>query len=121
MSETVVYDIANRPKVTITRDDDDGLLAVVEIEGLEPQRDTTEEERSAGITSLDPPTVFVEDGNDRPTVVRTLIDGCVRAVSASATSTLGDTGGAYGRVCSAIRVAGAVRQALRLLDPPEDI
>jgi hypothetical protein len=123
VSTTIVYDVTSRPKVTITRDDDDGLTAIVEIDGLEPQRGTTAEERAVGITSLDPPTVFVRDRADRADVIRALVSGCIRAVSASATSTLDDdTGGPYGQVHTAIRVGGAVRAALRkFTDPVEDI
>lgn len=123
MSTTIVYDVTSRPKVTITRDDDDGFTAVVEVEGLEPQRGTSAEERAVGITSLDPPTVYVRARVDRAEVIRTLIRSCIRAVSASATSTLDDnTGGPYGQVHTAIRVGGAVRAALRkFTDPAEDI
>jgi hypothetical protein len=50
---------------------------------------------------------------------RLLIDACQRAVTASATSTLGDTGGPGGLLMTHFRVARGVRAALRLLG--EDI
>lgn len=122
MSQTVVYNTDGRPKVTLTRDDDDGLEAIIEVDGLEPTRDTTAEERAVGITSLDPPTVSVRDRSDRAEVLRALIDGGNRAVNASATSTLGETGGAYGMACSCYRVSSAIKAAIRMLsDPAEEI
>lgn len=120
MATTVVYDAKDAPKVTLTKDDAGGFTAVIEVEGLEPQRSTTAEERVAGITSLDPPTITVRKLATAYSTHRALIDASWRAVSASATSTLGgDTGGPGGLICTCIRVTAAVRHALRMLD--EDV
>lgn len=116
MSTTVVYDAADAPKVTLTLTDEQGFLCVVELEGLEPQRAVTAEERAAGITSLDPPTVAVRALPDRYETHRALLDAAWRAVSCSATSTTGDTGGPGGIAMCCYRVTAAVRHALRLLD-----
>lgn len=116
MSTTVVYDGATGPKVTLTRTDAGGFECVLEVDGLEPQRATTAEERAVGITSLDPPTVMI---SPRPTAAKThraLIDASFRAVSASATSTTGETGGVGGLLMTCLRVTMAVRHALRMLD-----
>ncbi len=79
---STVYDSVATPKITISRDADGFLHAVIEVDGLEPQRGTTPEERLDGISSLDPPTVDAVDE-------RALIDLSVRAVQAAVTSTVG--------------------------------
>ncbi len=119
MATTVTYDGVDAPKITLTREDSGGFTAIIEIEGLAPQRDVTSEERSVGVTSLDPPTVAVGKLSTDYRTHRALIDAAWRAVSASATSTLGDTGGPIGLICTCMRVTSAVRFALRLLD--EDV
>lgn len=116
---TTTYDVNGFPAVTLTRDVDGGLLAVVDITGLEPTRTTTSEERTAGVTSLDPPTVAIAAKTDRAKTVRALIDGAVRAVWASAASTLGTAGGMGDLVVSGWRTSVAVKQALRAID--EDV
>lgn len=117
MSTTVVYDTSFAPKVTLTKDDAGGFTAVIEVEGLDPQRGTSADERAMGITSLDPPTVTVSARASAYSTHRALIDASWRAVSASATSTLGgDTGGPAGLICTCLRVTAAVRHALRLLE-----
>lgn len=119
MSQTVVYDAVDAPKVTLTLTDELGFECIVEIDGLEPTRSTTAEERAAGITSLDPPTIQVSARSTRYLTHRALLDASWRAVSASATSTTGTTGGPGGLIMTCWRVTSAVRHALRLLD--EDI
>jgi hypothetical protein len=108
---TVVYDSVGSPRVTLSKTGDT-FDCILEVDGLEPDRDTTAEERAFGIRSLNPPTV-------RARTLRALIDAAVRAVQASATSTAGETGGPGGLLMTHYRVARAVRTALRLLD--EDI
>ena len=105
---TVVYDAVHSPKVTLTKT---GTVyeAVIEVEGLEPQRGTSADERRAGIRSLNPPTV-------RATKTRKLIDAACRAVAASATSTTGETGGPGGLLMTYYLTARAVKEAIRLLD-----
>lgn len=120
MSTIVIYDGVDAPKITLTKDDVGGYTAIIEIEGLEPQRDTTAEERAAGIDSLDPPSISVGKRSTEAKTHRALLDASWRAVSASATSTLGgDTGGPVGLVMTCLRVTAAVRHALRMLD--EDV
>lgn len=114
MATTVTYDPAWGPTVTLTVRDDGGVDAVVDVDGLEPQRDTTVEERAAGITSLDPPTVSVAAASTRYDTQRAVLDASWRAVCASATSTLGDSGGPAAMLLTCLRVTMAVRHALRL-------
>lgn len=116
MSETVVYDSTILPKVTLTRTTAGGFECVLEVDGLEPQRATTAEERAAGITSLDPPTVSISAKKTPGKTHRALLDASWRAVSASATSTTGETGGPGGLAMTCLRVTMAVRHALRALD-----
>jgi hypothetical protein len=111
MATTVTFDSILTPRVTVTKDGD-LFTAVVEVEGLNPVRDISPEETALGITALDPPTVQARSH-------RSLIDGCQRAVEASATSTLGDRGGPAAIYRTRLRVAIGVRNALRKLD--EDI
>nr|PZN62474.1 MAG: hypothetical protein DIU58_12380 [Sphaerobacter thermophilus] len=119
MAETIVYDGPGAPRITLTRTDRGALEAVIEVEGLAPQRDITAEERFAGILSLDPPTVRVRPARNVRKMHRSLISAACRAVSSSATSTTGETGGPGAIICVYMRVALAMRQALRRLG--EDI
>lgn len=108
---TVIYDTGTTPRVTLSLES--GVYtAVLEVEGLDPQRGTTAEERSEGISSLDPPTVSADNYRD-------LIDRAQRAVGSSIESTLGENGGAGEITMVYYRVAKGVRQAIRLLG--EDI
>lgn len=116
MATTVTYDGVDAPRVVLTKEDSGGFSATIEVEGLATQRDVTSEERAVGVTSLDPPTVAVGKLSTDYRTHRALIDAAWRAVSASATSTLGDTGGPVALICTCMRVTAAVRQALRLLD-----
>lgn len=118
MSTTVTYDVDGMPRVTLTRDGN-FWEATLEIDGLAPQRGTTAEERSAGIISLDPPSIRVRARRKAADTHRELIDAGTRAVSVSATSTLGDTGGPGGLLMSYLRVSRGIREALRLIG--EDI
>jgi hypothetical protein len=115
---TVTYDVVGKPKVTLTSSD---LFfeAVIEVDGLEPQRLTTAEERAIGVKLLDPPTVVVRKRRLASDSHRALITAAKRAVTGSATSTMGDTGGPAGLLFTHVRVAMAIRGALRMLD--EDI
>ena len=108
MAVTVVYDAPHSPRVTLTKD---GRVysAVIEVEGLDPQRGTNGDERRLGIRSLNPPTV-------RATTHRKLIDAACRAVASSATSTLdGDNGGPGGLAMTHFLVTRAVKMAIRAL------
>ncbi|MFO7179584.1 MAG: hypothetical protein DIU78_012880 [Pseudomonadota bacterium] len=107
MATTVTYDAPHSPRVTLTKDGS-VYTAVIEVEGLDPQRDTSADERRVGVRSLNPPTV-------RATSSRRLIDAACRAVAASATSTLGETGGPGGLAMTHWLVTRAVKEALRLL------
>ncbi len=113
------YDVAGYPRVTLERDEDGNLSATIEIEGLDAQRGVSAEERIAGISSIDPPTVSARARDDRAKTLRVLIDAAIRAVWAAAESTTGQTGGAGGLVLSGWKVAVAMRQSLRAID--EDI
>jgi hypothetical protein len=107
MATTVTYDAPHSPRVTLTKDGS-VYTAVIEVEGLDPQRDTSADERRIGVRSLNPPTV-------RATSSRRLIDAACRAVAASATSTLGETGGPGGLAMTHFLVTRAVKMAIRAL------
>ena len=114
----VVYDTDGLPRITLTIEPG-YFQAVLEVEGLDPQRSTTEEERRVGIQSLNPPTVRVRAQTVRSKSHRALIDASCRAVASSAASTLGDNGGPGGLLLTYYRVARGLREALRQLG--EDI
>jgi hypothetical protein len=102
------------PSVSVTIDDDTGDVdIIVEIDDLEPTRDTTAEERSAGITSLDPPTVSVRARALEYDTNRAAIDGILRAVAASADATDGSPNGIGALVILQMRTALTVRKAMR--------
>lgn len=116
---TVVYDAPGVPRVTLTKTAQGAFEATIEVEGLAPQRAASAEERFAGISSLDPPTVRARPRRNVRQVHRTLVGLACRAVSSAATSTTGSTGGPGAVICTYMRVAFAMRQALRRLG--EDI
>jgi hypothetical protein len=101
------------PKCTVTVDDDGNIEAIVEIDELEPTRETTAEERGAGITSLDPPTVSIQARATTYDTHRAVIDGCLLAVAASADATDGSPGGIGPLFMMQLRTAIALRWALR--------
>lgn len=102
------------PKVTVTIDDDTGdIEVIVEVDELEPDRETTAEERAAHITSLDPPTVVVPALDTDYDTHRAVIDGCLLAVTAAADATDGSPGGIGKLILFKLRTAIAVRWALR--------
>lgn len=120
--QTVTYDSPGSPRITLTRDATHGFFAVLEVSGLAPTRGPSAEERFAGIESLDPPMVRVQAQATMRETYRTLIAAAKRAVSSSATSTTGTTGGPRGIILTHMRVAFAMRAALRALtNPTEDI
>jgi hypothetical protein len=117
---STVYDESFAPRVTLTRNTFGKLTAVIEVEGLDPDRGTNVEERKLGITSLNPPTIEARAFAKRPRTLRLLLDGSWRAVVESMSATPGVaalTPAEISTVC--YRVTNAVRQALRAID--EDI
>ena len=110
---TVVYDSPGAPRVTLSRTERGALEAIIEVEGLAPQRTTSAEERFAGILSLDPPTVRARPRRNVRQVHRTLVELACRAVSSAATSTTGATGGPGAIICTYMRVAYALPNASR--------
>lgn len=113
---TVVVDTTYLPKVTLSVASSGRISAIIEVSGLLPTRETTAEERAAGITSLDPPTVSVWPRSQARRTHRALIDAAWVAVSASATSTLGSYGTPGALMMLYMRTVFAVRRALRLAD-----
>jgi hypothetical protein len=104
---TATFESIATPRVTISSEL--GLFtAVVEVDGLDPDRDVSIDEESLGIVSLEPPTVQAKTHRD-------LIDGCQRAVQTAISSTTGERGGPAAMVMTALRVAIGVRGALRKL------
>jgi hypothetical protein len=114
MSTTVNVDSAYLPTVELTVADDGRITATIEVDGLEPTRETTAEERAAGITSLDPPTISIRPLSTRARTHRAAIDAAWRAVASSAAATDGLTGGPGGLLMVCLRTTMAIRTALRL-------
>ncbi len=112
----VTYSPAWGPMVTLTRSADGSYRAVLQVDGLAPQRGVTASEAIAGIESLDPPTVRVQYRRVARDAWRELIRLAGRAVAASCTSTTGDTGGIRAVLMTHFRVALAMRGALRRID-----
>jgi len=114
MSTTVTFENAVTPRVTLTLDE--GVYtAVIEVDGVAPQRAVTAEELSLGVRSLDPPTVRIRQRRDPLDTWRDLVDLAQLAVSAAITSTTGTTGGPVGILFTYLRVSIGVRGALRAL------
>lgn len=111
--KSVVYDSPGSPKVTLARVAGAYDL-VLEVEGLEPYRTTTAEERGVGIESLEPPTVHAKN-------ILQLVSSGSRAVQTAvlATPAYTDTILAGDLAMIHYRTARAIRHALRLID--EDI
>jgi len=112
-TNTATVDISGTPKVTVTERNSDVTSAKVytaEVEFLEldPKRGTTSEERSAGISSLAPPTVQASEPRD-------LIRLAIRACGSSFDATDGFTMGASIYYLMSIAVAHGVQEALREL------
>lgn len=114
MSTTVNVDSAYLPVVALTVADDGRIIAVIEVDGLAPTRETTAEERAAGITSLDPPSISIRPYSTRARTHRAAIDAAWRAVASSAAATDGLTGGPGGLLMVCMRTTMAIRKALRL-------
>lgn len=114
MSVTVNVDSAYLPTVELTVADDGRISATIEVDGIEPTRTTTAEERAAGVTSLDPPTISVRPMSTRARTHRAAIDAAWLAVSAAAASTDGRTGGPGSLLMLYLRTSMAIRKALRL-------
>src|SRR5690606_22459992 len=110
---TTTWDTDYTPAVTLTRDTDGALTAVLGVSGLEALRTPTAEETAAGVSSLDPVTVYVADGGDRPAATRRLVQACWRGLAAATASTLGrdlqpaELSSLYARTSIAVR--GALR------------
>lgn len=114
MSTTVTVDLAYLPTVELTVADDGRISATIEVDGLEPSRETTAEERTAGITSLDPPTISVRPLSTRAKTHRSAIDAACRAVASSAQASVEDEIGPGELAMLYYRTATAMRRALRL-------
>jgi hypothetical protein len=113
--KSVVYESDGCPKVTLARVA--GVFdLVLEVEGLDPYRTTTAEERGVGISSLDPPTVQAK-------TLESLISSGSRAMQAAIFATPGEeeifmtSPGDLAMIH--YRTSRAIRHALRLID--EDI
>jgi hypothetical protein len=112
---SATFDVKATPRVTVSVDTNGVYTAVVEIDGLSATRYVSFEEKSVGITALNPPTVTVDD-------LRKLIDGCIRATLAAVSSSLGGgLGGPGAMLMLAMRTVIGVRGALRRLDEEIDI
>lgn len=114
----VVYDQPWTPRVTLSLERN-VYTATLEVDGMNPQRDTTAEERSAGIKSLQPPTVQVRKRSKDSVNHRLLIDLGFRALAAAVENTDPGTAGPGGLLMVKLRSSLAMRGAIRLLG--EDI
>jgi len=117
---TVTYDRSYSPAVTLTRDTTGKLTAIIEVTGLAPDRTPNAEERKAGITSLDPPTVESRSRANRAKTIRFLLDAGHRAVAESVKATEGQatlTPADLSIIC--YKVSSAIRASLRAIG--EDI
>lgn len=114
MATTVTVDVPYLPAVELTVEDDGRINATIEVDGIEPTRGTTAEERAAGITSLDPPTISVRPMATRARTHRAAIDAAFRALSSAVHATDGATGGPGGLLMLYLRTSMAIRKALRL-------
>ena len=84
---SAVLDLPYAPKITLTRDADGVLTAVLEVEGLDAVRTPSQEEQGFGVQSLNPVTVMATDHSVRKTTLLRLIAAAWRAVSAAVKST----------------------------------
>lgn len=105
---TATWDRDGWPRATVTFEGGTYSVVVDGIEGLEPQRTTSADERTRGILSLEPPTV-------RSRVVDDVIDLAVEAVDVAVASTLGDAGEPGDWLMVRVKTAAAVRGALELI------
>lgn len=105
---TATWDRINWPRATVTLEGGAYTCVVDGIEGLEPERTTSADERVRGILSLDPPTV-------RSRVLDDLIDLAVEAVDVAVASSLGDAGSPGDNLMVRYKTSAAVRGALELL------
>jgi hypothetical protein len=113
---STVYERDYTPRVTLSRDATGKLTAVIEVEGVAPDRTPNAEERAAGITSLDPPTIVVRPLASRSATLRRLLDASWRAVAEAAKSTPEvETLTPADLSTIGYRVTSAVRAALRLI------
>lgn len=113
---TVTYSARRTPTVTITTADGeeaDQLLyrAEITIEGVNPIRGTTAEERAAGIVQLSLPITVEANTADE------LVGAAKRGCSVAAYLTPGVTLDQADLVQLEFLAARGVRQALRMLDP----
>ena len=79
MMGTATSDLDGLPRVTVTLDAK-GYAATVEILGLSPGRSISAEERFAGISSLDPPTVRAKTAHE---MIRLAIRATLSAIQAT--------------------------------------
>jgi hypothetical protein len=117
MSTTATYDSPSTPRVTLTKGDDGSITAVIEVDGIVPDRTATLEEQGAGISSLSPPTVRVRDMVDRREMGQRLVRLACRATAAAVASTPDDPAderakGPGGLLMAHLRVTQGVLRAL---------
>lgn len=111
----VTYEGRRSPAVTITtaageEADQLSFKAEITIVGVAPIRDTTPEERAAGIASLSLPITVEADAPEE------LISACKRAASTAAYLTPGTNMGQAQMILLEFLTARSVRQALRKID-----
>lgn len=117
--DSVLYDHASAPLTvlvrTTPRDGQASWTAALLIEGLDPQRAVSVEEKGLGIASLDPPVVSIAERGTPKATHQELLGLAARAVQSACTSTTGTTGGPGGLAMTYYRVTRALRHALRTL------
>ena len=110
---TATYDATGVPECTITRtvsptSGRKRFTAVVDLQEIDPIRGVTAEERSSGITSLNPPTVSANTPNE---LIRKAVVACSNAIH----ETEGFAMTGYLLMLLSFRVSHGVLQALRAI------
>jgi len=116
---TIIYEAASGPRITLTKSGGGAFSAVVEVAGLNPVRSVSADERRAGVVALSPPTVRLPAIASAKEAHRQLIDVACRAVGSALASSDGADPSPGELVMVSLRVAFAMRGALRELG--EDI
>lgn len=113
-TNTYTYEQVKLPttELTVTTDTNTGETAytcVVNLLEIDPVRSTSAEERAAGITSLNPPTVRVL--NDPQMLINTCVRACGSGIDATDGVELSPLGYGYLSMYVPLAVLGALRLA----------
>lgn len=107
-SITIEFDDKRGPRIALTKSAGGFFRAVVQVGGLNPQRDASPDERRLGVESLSPPTV-------KGKTHREVLDATSMAVLASIHSTEGEYPSPGELAMMHLRLTLSMRSALRAL------